>query len=125
MNNQITLRISKKVKSIYSIFTFLLFLSCAQEDSYNASGIVYSRHRVPMPKIEINITYAQGGKDQVAGSITLVTDSNGYYKFVRRGRLKGQYGYTYLKETRIYHKDSGSYNVTGFPNAQNYEIHLK
>ncbi len=107
------------------ILILIVFCSCGKEEDINASGTVYSRHNIPMPSSTITAEYARGGKDQTAGAVILVTDKNGFYKFVRKGRVKGQTEVTYFKHTYIMDKDSGYYSVNGFPNAQNYVIHLK
>lgn len=86
--------------------------SCWKDDGYDidASGTIFSKHRIPTPRVKIELVFAQGGKDQDAFSITSVTDTNGFFVIRKKARRRlSQTTVEYLKRIVIDTRDSGTY----------------
>lgn len=105
--------------------TIIPFLfSCEKSENINASGIIYSKHHVPMPFLTFTVDYSRGGKNEIAGSFTLITNENGFYAYGSKSRSYLFYSnITHLEGMYINGKDSGS-SSGGFSRARDVEIIL-
>ena len=62
----------------------LLFIACGKTVNY--SGVVFSRHNIPVPNQKISFGLGYGGKDLNDSFVTTTTDANG--SFNCQARLK-------------------------------------
>lgn len=64
-----------KTKFLIIILALFLFSSCKKTE---VSGIVYSKHNIPISNVEVKVYYTLGSVNNPEGTIT-TTDNNGHY----------------------------------------------
>ena len=99
----------------FKVFIFFLVISvtysCKKKDEYY-TGIVYSKHHIPMPHLGVNFGYTKGNDNDRAGFYEVTTDDNGRYLLQKKIPRN-----IYIESISI-HSDSGYYQNDVYNNAE-------
>lgn len=106
----------KELYLVLVLFVLLLF-SCGKR--VRCRGTVYSDHLIPMPNQSMQFGIERGGKEQLDGLITILTDEKGRFDF--QGRASNQKRFTTIF---VDNQDSGRAEVSFQDGATDMKIIL-
>ena len=92
------------MKKIITMCALLTGLAACDKTEVAYNGVVYSRHRVPLPDQRVQFLYSTGNKNEITGRFIATTNSKG--EFSLRETLPKRK----TMEAIEVHSDSGSYN---------------